>query len=108
MRERAHHFGDRIRMHIGRLHRHERTELLCILQNDLRNKPGIDQGVVSIDENALTTAFFAPACDSFYLIDVPLSRNLDGLRTSAKHFKLNFRYGVNHRTLPQEKTRSGK
>jgi len=72
MRERTHDFGDGIRMHVGRLHCHERTELLGILQNDLRNKPGIDQGVVGIDENPLAPAFFAPARDSFHLIDVLL------------------------------------
>jgi hypothetical protein len=59
--KRAHHFGHRVGVHVGRLHRDQGTEPLGSLDNELGGEPRIDQTVVGVDEDALASGGLAPA-----------------------------------------------
>src|SRR5437667_7723119 len=48
-------------MHVGRLYGYQRAQARRVLDNDLRYQPGIDQGIVGVDEDPLTTGLLTPA-----------------------------------------------
>jgi hypothetical protein len=60
-RERRDHLRDRVRVHVERLHRHERGDLARALDDDLRDEPRIEQAVVGVDEDPGAARLLAPA-----------------------------------------------
>ena len=72
-RERGDHLGDRVRVHVDRLHRDERAELTRALEHDLREEPGVEQPVVGVDQHATVARLVAPLRHSLDVLEVLLT-----------------------------------
>ena len=59
--ERSDLLGDRVRMHVDRLDRHERAQRRRVLDDDVGKQPGIQETVVRIDKDPLASRLFTPA-----------------------------------------------
>ena len=81
MADRRNHLRYRIRVHIHRLNGDERTNPFSILDDDLRQGPGVQQPVVRVDEDAFAAGGFAPPCDSNDLVEIRGAVDLVGWRT---------------------------
>src|SRR5256885_1163879 len=73
-------------MHVDRLNRHQRTEPVGILNDDLRDQPRINETVICIHQYALTAILLAPSSHVADFLQVSLSVGFNRLRTGREHF----------------------
>ena len=88
MAEAGDHLGHRIGMHVNGLDRDQRAKRLSVLKDQIGDKPGVDDGVVGVNENSGAAGLFAPSGDVNDLLDITIAREILGLRAGGEDFDL--------------------
>src|SRR5260221_3661041 len=94
MGERGDQLGQRIVVHVDRLHRDQWTHPPSILDDDLSDQPWINKAVIGIDEHAMAIELLAPSRDFDDVADVIPAINVLRLRTRGEDADLAIRYGI--------------
>ena len=84
MAERGDHLRDGEGMHVRRLNGDERAQGGGVLNDDVADKPRVDQRVVRVDEDALAAVAFAPAGDLGHRPSIEMAIDGAGHRAGGK------------------------
>ena len=85
-------------MHVDRLDRYQRAQLLGRLDDDLRDEPGIDELVVRVDEDPAIPGAITPRRDFGHPPPIHVRGQILGLWAGGKEFE--------HARSPQSASRS--
>jgi hypothetical protein len=75
-------------MHINGLNCDQRAKSPGVLKDQIGDEPGIDDGVVGVNQNGSAAGLFAPSGDVNDLLDVTIAREILGLRAGGEDFDL--------------------